>query len=229
MTMRIPTTAILAVLAVFAGKVPAQDDSVDLNELARQIRRNMVLVEESLTELDAKTARMEGEHVVKNLEELIEESRAAGSKTAEELAELLEKATQAKRAGRQVVKDIQKLVENMERSSGGGGKSSGGRQKQKSGQPRARDRNQAQNRPPQDQGGRKERDGQQNPPGGRNVDDQPKQYPDPEKVKHPNIEDIWGVLPPELRQRLVNRSFRDFTPEYEREIKAYMRRIMEGR
>ena len=43
-----------------------------------------------------------------------------------------------------------------------------------------------------------------------------------------HIREKWGVLPPELRQKLVDRNFKDFTPEYEAAIKAYFRKIQEN-
>jgi hypothetical protein len=33
------------------------------------------------------------------------------------------------------------------------------------------------------------------------------------------------MLPPELRQKLQDRNFQEFTPEYQEEIKAYYRKL----
>lgn len=45
------------------------------------------------------------------------------------------------------------------------------------------------------------------------------------KIDHETLEGRWGNLPPELRQRLIERNFKEFTPEYQEELKAYYRRI----
>ncbi len=39
-----------------------------------------------------------------------------------------------------------------------------------------------------------------------------------------DLNDIWGNLPPEVRQKLVDRNFDDFTPEYEAEIREYFKK-----
>lgn len=45
------------------------------------------------------------------------------------------------------------------------------------------------------------------------------------KALQQDIEGRWGFLPPELRQRLMQRDFQEFTPDYQDELKAYYRRI----
>ena len=41
-------------------------------------------------------------------------------------------------------------------------------------------------------------------------------------------EERWGHLPPELRQRLIDRNFKDFTPPYAKELKEYYKKIGSG-
>ena len=38
------------------------------------------------------------------------------------------------------------------------------------------------------------------------------------------MNEIWGNLPQELRQKLVDRNYDDFTPEYKEQIEEYFRK-----
>ncbi len=212
-------------LALWAGagvRLAAQDDeggAADPAELMRQIRRNMSRIEEEFSKLGpASTER--GEQVRKDIERLLEGLQ--------------------KRQG-QVVKDIDDVIKQLKKSdssssSGGGGGKSDSQQNQKNSQ--ARDRNKPQK--PQDgkqKGQKKDQQGKEQKDGGKEDNSQKerdagkntntKQPPPParlEKVAHPDLNEIWGNLPKELRQKLVDRNFDDFTPEYENEVQEYFRR-----
>ena len=64
----------------------------------------------------------------------------------------------------------------------------------------------------------KEQDPGENKPG------DPRDEPPPEKFAKVNLNEIWGNLPPELRQKLVDRNFDDFTPEYKEQITEYFKK-----
>ena len=74
--------------------------------------------------------------------------------------------------------------------------------------------------------GGKENNTGDDPARGDNLQSAPPKRPGAEAVNHRHLDKRWGLLPPERRQKLVDRNFKDFTPEYEREIKAYFRKIV---
>jgi hypothetical protein len=215
--------------AVFAGTLCAQDpvsgteeEGPDPAELARQIRRNMIKIEEDLSKAGTHDARR-GDQVRKDLDKLLESMK--------------------QRQG-QVIKDIDDIVKQLKVCGGGGSGSRDSNENQK--QSGARDRNESQKQgKPRDpnsgkeQSSKKPRSGQKpksqkgggpednrpTPPGDtQNQPGDPRGELPPEKVPHVNLNEIWGNLPPELRQKLIDRNFDDFTPEYEAQIQEYFRK-----
>ena len=64
-----------------------------------------------------------------------------------------------------------------------------------------------------------------NPSKGSNAEGAPKSPPAAVRVGRVNLADRWGVLPKELRQKLIHQDFKDYTPEYEAKIRAYLKKI----
>lgn len=208
----------LLLLAVFAPALVAQEPAepeVNPQELLRQIQRNMEAVEKGLDELAT------------------EDAKAAGRRTVDDLNKLIDSL---KSSGRQVTSDIDTIIRQMKSSGGGGGGGGGGRSQSKS-----KDRNQSKERgsakdrnkpePSQQPGGGKPDSGKpeentaKDQPGGANGPGNTRPEDPREKFRQELLEGRWGVLPPELRQRLVERNFREFTPEYQEELRAYFRRL----
>jgi hypothetical protein len=221
-------SSLIAILAIgLGGRLAAQEPGTegtepDPAELAKQIRRNMQKIEEDLSQAGTHDATR-GEQVRKDLEKLVE-----GMKQRQD----------------QVIKDIDDIVKQFKSCSGGSGsRDSNENQKQS----RARDRNQSQQQKPKPRDGNKDEQqtGKQKPKngqkpqkkGGGAEDNRPKPLDEgqntpgdprdemrPEKVAHVNLNEIWGNLPPELRQKLVDRNFDDFTPEYKEQISEYFKK-----
>jgi hypothetical protein len=187
----------------------------DIQELARQVRRNMVQVEREIDRAQAEAARSRGAAVESDLQKIID---SLGGRAA------------------QITKDIDAIIAAIPPCGGGGGGGGGQSSKSSSGDQKSggksRDRNRPQNTG-QEKGGQRPEGGAEdntspNPEEARNRTGPPRRDPT-EKVQLERIEGRWGNLPPELRQRLLERNFREFTPEYQEEIRAYYRRIAQPR
>ncbi len=222
----ISTFVALAALALTFSTRPlaAQDEesSDDPVELMRQIRRNMVKIEEELGKITPATAGR-GEQVQSDILKLLEGMQ--------------------RRQG-QVVKDIDDMIKQLklkDSSSGGGGggggksgqKPSDSQQNGKNSKPRDR------NKPDKPNGGQKKPSGKDQKKGGGQPEDNSGKEKDKgentenqnlppegprEKIKQDLINQIWGNLPKELRQKLVDRNFDEVTPEYEGEVVEYFKK-----
>jgi hypothetical protein len=232
MNTRFPFTRLMAFASVLAlalgAALPAQDPTdpqdegaVNPADLARQIRRNMLKIEEDLGKIGTHDPSR-GEQVRKDIDKLLE-----GMKGRQD----------------QVIKDIDDIVKQLKTSNCNSGKQGSSDSNQNQKQSRKRDRNQSDqksgkprdgNKPEQ---GKDKKPGQQPPKGngeennnqkdrdsGENVEGDPQDRPGPEKATHINLNEIWGNLPPELRQKLVDRNFDDFTPEYKAQIDEYFKK-----
>jgi hypothetical protein len=230
---RVSKTFVLALVCALAfgvsGRIAGQDpggepddgNKPNPQDLARQIRRNMIKIEEELSKAGTHDPS-KGEQVRKDLENLLE--------------------TMKQRQG-QVVKDIDAIVEQMKCNGGGGSGSKDSNENQ--GKSKSRDRNKPENQgKPRDpnsgeQPGKKPKDGKKpsDQKGGgaednrRKAEDEghnqpgdPRGEPPPERFVKIDLNEIWGNLPSELRQKLVDRNFDDFTPEYKAQIDEYFRK-----
>ena len=241
---------LLAAFACCALPCRAQEADgaeVDPAELMRQIRRNLMKIEDELHRVKSAAAGEASEAVRKDMDTL---------------AETL------KRRQEQVTKDIDEIVKQLKASQSGSGsgssqsqsQSKGGKSSQsKSGGKQSKDRNQSEGakKNPGKEGGKPDRpeDGEgqepQKPEGGKPEQGDAKSGKEPQggkednarkgapgenrpgpnpadpkarRVVHAQLNEIWGRLPKEQRQKLTDRNFEDFTPEYEEEIKEYLRR-----
>lgn len=230
MNQRFSFTRLIALAATLAlcfgaalrAQDPADDEgAVNPADLARQIRRNMLKIEEDLGKAGTHDPTR-GDQVRKDLEKLLD-----GMKNRQD----------------QVVKDIDDIVKQLKTSSCSSGKSGSSDSNQNQKQSKKRDRNQSDqksgkprdpNKPeqgkekgeqPQDKkGAGKEDNSRKDQNSGENVEGDPRERPGPEKAAHINLNEIWGNLPPELRQKLVDRNFDDFTPEYKAQIDEYFKK-----
>ena len=130
-------------------------------------------------------------------------------------------AEEAKKRGKQVVQDIDKLLEFFKVEQGSSKKKKG-RQRQAS----ARNRNKREHSSNKPSPGKKSNKGSLAK--GKGKGGNPSSPGDDLKgpaANSPRVVEAWGKLPPELRQQLIDRNFKGFTPEYEQAIKDYLRRI----
>lgn len=76
-----------ALLLSAAPRVAAQE--VDLEELIRQVRRNMVQVEKEMDKAEAQGAKAAGSEAKKNLDELIRNMKTRGKQVADDIEEIV--------------------------------------------------------------------------------------------------------------------------------------------
>ncbi len=222
-----PALGLVLVLSMLPAAA-AQPGGDDPAELLRQIQRNMTEIEKALSGIDATGAAGRGEQIVEDLERLV-----SGLRSRQD----------------QIVKDLDEILKRMklQQSSSQSQQNQDQQQSPKSGRnqkPRARDRNQGGRQDPKD---RKEGQQGQDPKDesakrgedpkspennkgkdeaeGENRAGTARRDPAGRRVDAARIIDRWGLLPEETRQRLVNDNFRDFTPEYEEEIRQYFRNL----
>jgi hypothetical protein len=213
-------------LAFAQDPVEQDENAPDPTELARQIRRNMLKIEDDLAKAGTHDPAR-GEQVKKDLEKLLDSMKQRGD---------------------QVVKDIDEIVKQIKLGNCNSGSEGQSDSNQNQKQSRARDRTkpQGQGKPrdpnqAQKPGGKpKPKDGKEqgknNKKGGaedntRKAEDpgenqtgDPRNDPKAEKVARINLNEIWGNLPPELRQKLIDRNYDEFTPEYQEQIQEYFRK-----
>lgn len=227
--------ASLVVAPLAAQQGPEEERA---KELVRQINEDLEQIIKDLSTLSGRQGAEAGDRVVENIEKLLE--GLSGNQS-------------------DVVKNIDELVKQIKTKSGGSGESNsnqppkdGKPQGQKSGkQPkngRKSDKNKGEGdkerggQKPEEKGGEKEsqgkpeKQGDGDPEGGENPKD-PKQArsgrkprdKDPEINKQDPILDAWGFLPDEMRQKLIEGNFRDYFPNYEREIGEYLKSLQKKR
>jgi len=213
--MNIPLVALMAMTCV--SFLPAQggseEEQVDIQELVRQIRRNMVDIEKEIDRVEAESSKEASEKAQQNIQKLVDSLKGRGS---------------------QITTDIDEIIKNLKANGGGSGSCNNPSQSKSQGnKPQSRNRNQRQNQgdQPQDgkpQNGQKENNTAEDQPGGRNQ--RGKRKSKPEKVKIPVNWDKerWGHLPAELRQLLIDRNFKTIAPTYEQALREYYKRIGRG-
>ena len=83
---------VLAALTLALGlptAAPAQVDGVDPLEIARQVRRNMLNVEESLNEIENKSAAAAARSIPEDLDKLIKGNRRRGIQITKDIDALI--------------------------------------------------------------------------------------------------------------------------------------------
>lgn len=207
----------MAALALSAPHALSQGLPPEVTDLIRQIRRNMIETERSIDQVES---------------EATTENATAAKKRLDELLKKLDQG------GKQITNDIDEVIKKIPRGGGGGGggggqsSSSSGSDSQGQDQSGSKDRNQRDDSGGQPEGeskGQQQQNGGgdsngENPEGGENRPGRRKPEDRTEVVPSPDDAQRWGFLPEELRQRLLDRNFREFTPEYQRELRNYFRR-----
>ena len=215
--MKLMTNALIlaSLLATVAPAQGGEGAEVNVEELVKQIRRNMIAVEREIDRVETEAAAENAKAAKENLEKLISSLKGRSD---------------------QIASDIDEMIKNLKQQQGQSSSSSSSKSQKQQSQSQARDRNKRENRgnKPQDSQGQprdgsKENNTAADKPGGRNKSGSKK--PEPNKVRVPVNWDAerWGHLPPELRQRLIDRNFKAFTPPYAEELKEYYKKIGGGR
>ncbi len=237
-----------AVLAAFfaasAGAAVAQEpatDEVDPQELMRQIRRNLNKLEDELQKVEAGSAA--GAKAVKeDMDKLVETMRRRQDQVTKDIDEIV-KQMKAQSGGGGGGGGKSQSKSGSKSQSGGKSKnrnqSEGGKkgeQPEGGDQPEGGEEKGEKGGKPEPKGGKKPKPGGKEQGadgkpegGGKGGKQENKQGPRPNDPKarvviHPNVNEVWGRLPKEVRQKLTDKNFEDFTPEYEEEVKEYLRR-----
>ncbi len=86
------TGLIASMILISAPTAGAQDDTgeqVDIKELAKQVRRNMVKVEQEIDQVEAAAAQAQGEAARENLEKLIKSMQGRGDQITSDIDEII--------------------------------------------------------------------------------------------------------------------------------------------
>ena len=86
------TGLIASMILISAPTAWAQDDTgeqVDIKELAKQVRRNMVKVEQEIDQVEAAAAQAQGEAARENLEKLIKSMQGRGDQITSDIDEII--------------------------------------------------------------------------------------------------------------------------------------------
>lgn len=244
--------AVLASVATLcAGSAFAQEpatDEVDPKELMRQIKRNLTKIEDDLQKVESSSASAKAAGVKEDMDKLVETMRRRQDQVTKDIDEMV-KQMKAQQGGSGSGSSQSKSKSGSKSQSGGKSKnrnqSEGGK---KGDQPQSGEQPQGGEQPdgegekggkenkPGSKGGKKPKPGEKEPGsegnpegGGKGGKQENKQGPRPNDPKarvvvRPNINEVWGRLPKEVRQKLTDKNFEDFTPEYEAEVKEYLRR-----
>ena len=223
------TALFAAWAAIFLLALPAsaQDggEEPDERETVKQIKKDLDTLVEDLAKIATGGAAEKGDRVVDNIDKLLKNMGGSGG------------------SGDRVVDNIDELLKQMKmqqsQSGGGGGQ---GQQKPKPGEgqqrpSQRRDRNQkgeqGQDGPKDGQQQQKKPDGEGDQPTAGDDTRDPKQGKNPrkppgsreERVPFLDDREVWGTLPPEVKQILIESSYREYYPEYERDISEYLKSL----
>lgn len=213
-----------AALFALALPLPAQDggEEPDEREIVKQIKKDLDTLVEDLAKIATGGAVEKGDRVVENIDKLLKDMGGSGDRVVDNIDELLKQ-----------------MKMQQSQSSGGGGQ---GQQQSKSGQgqqrpSQRRDRNQkgeqGQKDGPQEGQQPQQPNGEGDQPKGGEDTRDPKQGKDPrkppesqeERVPFLDDREVWGTLPPEVKQILIESSYREYYPEYERDISEYLKSL----
>lgn len=247
---------ILMMIAVSAAALTtggfAQEGSADPEELMRQIKRNLQKIEDELNrmksspastdaaarEKDMETLKRRQDQVVQDIDDIIKQMKNSSCDNPSESS--AEPPPNSKPKNSQ---SGQKPKSRDRNKSEQGQKPKDGKQPQSGDKPKGgqKPKDGETGKKPSD-GSKKDGEGKPQDPNGKTEDNAQKNSGNPENRKGPlplqdprrriqqvDVNEVWGILPPEIRQKLVDRNFGEFTPEYEDEVRDYLKKVSTGR
>ncbi len=234
--MKAKMLIITAAIAVLVSPVTsAQDEPFDPREAVKKISEGFDAVLESLNEMSTSEAQENGEEIVEDIDSLLESMKGAQD---------------------DIVNNIDELIRNQKLQSSNSSSSSGSssQQQQKpnqSGKPqnqqnggKQRDRNQedGENQTPGEKDGEPKNEpggkpGEGGEPKGQETGQKPEQGKNGRKPHEKPTEIYrqilaaggWGYLTVAMSQRLIESNFRDWFPDYDREIRDYLKSLSGAR
>ena len=217
----------LMMLLLVAFAAPASlaqeetEEEFDPKKVVKQIQEDLDSIIESMAELSGQVSSERGKKVVENIDKLLEGMQGAQSSVVGQIDKLI---------------DNLKMQQSRQNSSSGGGqqqnKSGKGKGKNQQRPQSRRDRNQREGERQREQNGSKPQKDGKDPKSGQESSGTPKQKqgdksPD-SQAKNANLPrqaGEWGFLPPEMRQALIENNFREYFPNYEKEIRDYLKSL----
>lgn len=234
------TSFLGALVAILFGtvttRVSAQEpDEFNAEEVVKKINEDLEKILKDMSTLSGAGAAETGERVVENIDKLLEQMQKSQGDVVKNIDELI------------------KNIKTSPSGSGGSGQQQSQKKPQKSGKQGSKqqvDRNQAEGQKDRKEGGQKKedekkqggsepkpgeekKDGEGDPESAEKSDGEKSQSREgrrmkdrnPEKVDHNQVLEAWGFYPNEVKQKLIEGNFRDFFPNYEREISEYLKSL----
>ena len=208
--------ALVCAAVLAPGALAQEGEEFDPRKVIKEIQEDLSsLVDEYAALSSGKSVGESGKRIVDNIDKLLE-----GIQNSQD----------------RIVDNIDEIIKQKKKSSSSSSSSSQQQQQQQQqqGKPQSRDRNQQQKdrqRNQRQQG--KKPDGEQQPKGSEHESQRPEQSkggrkaPGSKEERVPFVDDAnrWGLLPPETRQLLIENNFREYFPDYQREISDYLRSL----
>ncbi|MCA9320011.1 MAG: hypothetical protein KDB53_04715 [Planctomycetes bacterium] len=211
-------------LTLFVGMLPAQGAPDDESKkIVQQIQKDLESLVDEYAKLSGNDSLAEtGERVKNNIDKLLDGLDQQQNRVMSNIDQLIEQQKQQSSS-----------------SSGGEGQSKGQSKPQSKGEKRDRNQEPKDGKDGKDgkQGGEKKpqpKPGQSDPKSGEKSGQDPEQAnngrktPGGEAEQRIDVVDdslYWAGLPPETKQFLIENNFREYFPDYEREISEYLKSL----
>lgn len=182
-----------------------------------------------------KTADPLDEELLKGLGETSPETDNPFVRITRQMREVEELIRQAKSGAatqdrqQEIVKQLEKLIEELEQRQQQSSSSSSSQQQQRQQQTAGRDKVQQPDQPGSPRAGQPQQGQDSSQPAKDSADRQGKpetRKPDMAQMRD-LLKDIWGELPPRLRQQMMQSAVEKFLPKYELQIEEYFKTLSE--
>lgn len=220
------TTVLIAALAFVlttSQSLSAQEgEEFDPRAVIKQINKDFETILQSMSGLTGTSSAEEQRRVVEQIDELIDSMQKSQGDVVNRIEELIKNMKQSQSSSqsssnqqRQNKNKNQKQRGNQQRRD----RNQGPQNKERAGQPKNQPRGENEPRDSSEESGTPEQSRRGRKP--------PKS--DEELYRQILEQGQWGDLPPEARQKLINTNFRDWFPDYEREIGLYLKSLSRKR
>ncbi len=217
---------------VFALSAQAQDEAdFDPRAAIKQIKKDLDTIVEDLAELSGSNLDSEkGERVVENIDKLLQGMQESQDRVVSSFDDLIQKMKSKKSKS-----SSSSSSKGKQQSNSKGSKSKGKSPKKGSRRDRNKERQSGKGKPEskgeEEKGSKPGEDGEpkdsQQGDGDLRNTKTGRKSPKSGREETPVQIDAkgWGHLPAEVRQLLIDKNFRDYFPDYEREISDYLKSL----
>ncbi|MFT7618628.1 MAG: hypothetical protein ACI97A_002275 [Planctomycetota bacterium] len=216
--LRMVALALIAVVVLPVVSFAQDEGEFDPKKAVKEIKEDLDSVLEDLSSLNGGEVDPEkGKDIVNQMDELLKQMKGSQSR---------------------IVDNIDNLIKNMKKNPSGSpsqGEQDKKKKDQKKKEQEKRDRNEkpkdGERDEPKDQKGNKPQGEQK--PDGQDPQKDPKQGKQKKKAPESGVKKVpvtqdsenWGNLPAETRQLLIEKNFRDYFPDYHKEINDYLKSL----